>query len=77
MILNVDAGVDYRLRVLKQAQLFKTHLQHEDKLWMYERFSALTQVKRSNTRPIIINNRIVEMLGHTKMYFGVNFQNCA
>ena len=23
--LNVDAGVDYRLRVLKQAQLFKSH----------------------------------------------------
>ncbi|MEK5761246.1 AFG1/ZapE family ATPase, partial [Acinetobacter variabilis] len=29
VVLNVDAGVDYRLRVLKQAQLFKAPLRHE------------------------------------------------
>ncbi len=34
VILNVDAGVDYRLRVLKQAQLFKSPLTHEHNLWM-------------------------------------------
>lgn len=29
VVLNVDAGVDYRLRVLKQAQLFKSPLGNE------------------------------------------------
>ena len=42
VILNVDAGVDYRLRVLKQAQLFKNPLTHEHKNWMAQRFTALT-----------------------------------
>ncbi|MCP5793065.1 AFG1/ZapE family ATPase, partial [Klebsiella pneumoniae] len=35
-VLNVDAGVDYRLRVLKQAQLFKSPLTNEAQSWMAE-----------------------------------------
>ena len=66
VILNVDAGVDYRLRVLKQAQLFKTPLTHENKLWIAQRFSALTQTQTQSQEPIIINNRIVETIGHTE-----------
>ena len=66
VILNVDAGVDYRLRVLKQAQLFKTPLTHENKLWMAKRFSALTQGQTQSQEPIIINKRIVETIGHTE-----------
>jgi len=65
-VLNVDAGVDYRLRVLKQAQLFKTPLTHENKVWMAQRFSALTQTQLQSQEPIIINKRIVETIGHTE-----------
>lgn len=65
VILNVDAGVDYRLRVLKQAQLFKFPLTHDNKNWMAQRFSALTQTQHSD-EPIIINNRIVETVAHTE-----------
>ena len=66
VVLNVDAGVDYRLRVLKQAQLFKSPLTHENKLWMAQRFSALTQTQTVSQEPIIINKRIVETIGHTE-----------
>lgn len=66
VILNVDAGVDYRLRVLKQAQLFKFPLNNEHQHWIAERFSALTQSQTVSKEPIIVNNRIVETLGHTE-----------
>lgn len=66
VVLNVDAGVDYRLRVLKQAQLFKSPLTDENKLWMAKRFSALTASQAISEEPITINNRQVETLGHTE-----------
>lgn len=66
VVLNVDAGVDYRLRVLKQAQLFKHPLTHEHKLWIAQRFTALTQTQTQSQELIIINNRIVETIGHTE-----------
>ena len=66
VILNVDAGVDYRLRVLKQAQLFKSPLTEENDLWIAERFRALTQAQVQSTSAITINQRIVETLGHTE-----------
>jgi cell division protein ZapE len=65
-VLNVDAGVDYRLRVLKQAQLFKSPLTVENKAWIAERFTALTQTQAQSIEPILINNRIVETKGHTE-----------
>ncbi len=65
-VLNVDAGVDYRLRVLKQAQLFKSPLTNEAQSWMAERFSALTHAQAHSQEPIVINNRVVETLGHTE-----------
>ncbi|WP_151987981.1 cell division protein ZapE [Acinetobacter oleivorans] len=65
-VLNVDAGVDYRLRVLKQAQLFKSPLSNEVQSWMAERFSALTHTQALSQEPIVINNRVVETLGHTE-----------
>ncbi|HCL60038.1 MAG TPA: cell division protein ZapE [Acinetobacter sp.] len=66
VILNVDAGVDYRLRVLKQAQLFKYPLTHDNKNWLAHRYTALTQTQTSSQDSIIINNRIVETVAHTE-----------
>ncbi|MCX0330053.1 cell division protein ZapE [Acinetobacter radioresistens] len=66
VVLNVDAGVDYRLRVLKQAQLFEAPLSHEAQQWIAQRFSALTQTQVQSQESIIINNRIVETIGHTE-----------
>lgn len=66
VVLNVDAGVDYRLRVLKQAQLFKSPLGNEAQNWIAERYNALTQTQTNSHEPIVINNRVVETLGHTE-----------
>ena len=65
-VLNVDAGVDYRLRVLKQAQLFKSPLTHDNQNWMAQRFSALTNTQHHSSEPIIINQRVVETIAHTE-----------
>lgn len=65
-VLNVDAGVDYRLRVLKQAQLFKHPLTDDAHAWMNERFQALTHTQMPCNTSIIINSRVVETLGHTE-----------
>ncbi|MCU4357880.1 cell division protein ZapE [Acinetobacter ursingii] len=66
VVLNVDAGVDYRLRVLKQAQLFKYPLTDDAKIWMAQRFKAITQTQGYSDEPITINHRVVETLGHTE-----------
>ena len=66
VVLNVDAGVDYRLRVLKQAQLFKSPLGNEAQSWISERYTALTHTQTNSHEPIVINNRVVETLGHTE-----------
>jgi cell division protein ZapE len=65
-VLNVDAGVDYRLRVLKQAQLFKSPLTQDNQNWMAQRFSALTNTQHHSSEPIIINQRVVETIAHTE-----------
>ncbi|WP_173910460.1 cell division protein ZapE [Acinetobacter sp. Marseille-Q1618] len=66
VVLNVDAGVDYRLRVLKQAQLFKSPLNEANTAWMAERFNALVSSQAVSKDPIMINNRVVQTLGHTE-----------
>ncbi|MFW1858449.1 cell division protein ZapE [Acinetobacter defluvii] len=66
VVLNVDAGVDYRLRVLKQAQLFKSPLNEANSAWMAERFKALVSSQVVFKDPIMINNRVVQTLGHTE-----------
>ena len=66
VILNVDAGVDYRLRVLKQAQLFKHPLNAEHQTWMQQRFDALTQTQSKSSDDITINNRQIKTIAHTE-----------
>ncbi|OTG82489.1 cell division protein ZapE [Acinetobacter sp. ANC 4558] len=66
VVLNVDAGVDYRLRVLKQAQLFKSPLNVEHNEWIAERFKALTQGQNRSAEAITINHRQIETISHTE-----------
>ena len=66
VILNVDAGVDYRLRVLKQAQLFKYPLNADNQVWMQQRFDALTQTQSKSSDDITINNRQISTISHTE-----------
>lgn len=66
VVLNVDAGVDYRLRVLKQAQLFKSPLTEAHHDWLAQRFNALTQTQKVSKQAIMINHRVVETMGHSE-----------
>ncbi|MCH4247424.1 cell division protein ZapE [Acinetobacter populi] len=65
-ILNVDSGVDYRLRLLKQSQLFKSPLNRENEAWIEERFNTLTSTQTVVRESILINHRIVANRAHTE-----------
>ncbi len=62
VILNVDVGVDYRLRVLRQADLYRSPLNAEAQTWLAERFKALTFHHAANTEPLTIQGRVVEVV---------------
>ncbi|GAA5002553.1 cell division protein ZapE [Acinetobacter puyangensis] len=65
-VLNVDSGVDYRLRLLKQSQLFKSPLNRENEAWIEERFNTLTSTQTVVRESILINQRIVANRAHTE-----------
>lgn len=72
-IMNVDAGVDYRLRTLTQAHLWLSPLnddtrQQMDKLWL-----ALAGAKRENATELEINHRPLPTLGMANQTLAVSF----
>ena len=72
-IMNVDAGVDYRLRTLTQAHLWLSPLNAEtthqmDKLWL-----ALAGAKRDNAPELEINHRPLPTLGVENQTLAVSF----
>ncbi|MFP2427236.1 cell division protein ZapE [Enterobacter ludwigii] len=72
-IMNVDAGVDYRLRTLTQAHLWLSSLNDEttqqmDKLWL-----ALAGAKRAHAPELEINHRPLQTLGVENQTLAVSF----
>ena len=72
-IMNVDAGVDYRLRTLTQAHLWLSPLNAEttremDKLWL-----ALAGAKREHASELEINHRPLPTLGVENQTLAVSF----
>ncbi|WBU49823.1 cell division protein ZapE [Kosakonia pseudosacchari] len=72
-VMNVDAGVDYRLRTLTQAHLWLTPLdastaQQMDKLWL-----ALAGAARQNAPELEINHRPLPTLGVENQTLAVSF----
>ncbi|WP_039056765.1 cell division protein ZapE [Enterobacter sp. Bisph1] len=72
-IMNVDAGVDYRLRTLTQAHLWLTPLDTEttskmDKLWL-----ALAGAARKNAPALEVNHRPLPTLGVENQTLAVSF----
>ncbi|MEG5551214.1 cell division protein ZapE [Enterobacter wuhouensis] len=72
-VMNVDAGVDYRLRTLTQAHLWLSPLNAEttaqmDKLWL-----ALAGAKRDNAPALEINHRPLQTLGVENQTLAVSF----
>lgn len=72
-IMNVDAGVDYRLRTLTQAHLWLSPLNADtasemDKLWL-----ALAGAPRDNAPALEINHRPLSTLGVENQTLAVSF----
>jgi cell division protein ZapE len=72
-IMNVDAGVDYRLRTLTQAHLWLSPLNEEtqqqmDKLWL-----ALAGAKRTQSPTLEVNHRPLATLGVENQTLAVSF----
>ncbi|PKA30407.1 cell division protein ZapE [Cedecea lapagei] len=72
-IMNVDAGVDYRLRTLTQAHLWLSPLDEEtrsqmDKLWL-----ALAGANRDTAPELEINHRPLPTLGVENQTLAVSF----
>jgi len=72
-IMNVDAGVDYRLRTLTQAHLWISPLNEEtqqqmDKLWL-----ALAGAERGNAPVLDVNHRALQTLGVVNQTLAVSF----
>ena len=72
-IMNVDAGVDYRLRTLTQAHLWLSPLNAQttremDKLWL-----ALAGTKREHAPTLEINHRPLPTLGVENQTLAVSF----
>ncbi|MDF7759089.1 cell division protein ZapE [Kosakonia cowanii] len=72
-VMNVDAGIDYRLRTLTQAHLWLSPLNEEtsqqmDKLWL-----ALAGAPRSHAPELEVNHRPLATLGVENQTLAVSF----
>jgi cell division protein ZapE len=65
-VLNVDAGVDYRLRVLEQASLYYTPNGPEAEAALRHRFDDLTGGVGKGPGAIVVNEREIAVLDHAE-----------
>lgn len=73
-VMNIDAGIDYRLRVLQQAKLYVSPLTEESQSWLQERFNALSQNQVVHHEPIMINGREIAVIAKTENILYCNFR---
>jgi cell division protein ZapE len=62
-VMNVDAGVDYRLRTLTQAHLWLSPLNEETQQQMDKLWQALAGAKRTHSPVLEVNHRPLATLG--------------
>lgn len=73
-IMNVDAGVDYRLRTLTQAHLWLSPLNNETQQQMDNLWLALAGARRGQQGPVLeINHRPLPTLGMENQTLAVSF----
>ena len=73
-VMNIDAGIDYRLRLLKQAKLYSYPLADDTKGWLSERFDALAGNQVVHTDPIVVAGREIEVIKRTETMLYVDFR---
>ena len=72
-IMNVDAGIDYRLRTLTQAHLWLSPLNEETSRQMDKLWQALAGVARGEPATLEINHRPLATLGAENQTLAVSF----
>ena len=73
-VMNIDAGIDYRLRVLQQAELYKSPLTKENHHWLANRFAELTNGQTISKEPIEINGRSITINARTETILYCEFR---
>lgn len=73
-VMNIDAGVDYRLRLLKQAKLYVSPLSPDTANWLSDRFDALTVGQKILTAPLVINSRDIEVIKRSETVLLASFR---
>lgn len=73
-VMNIDAGTDYRLRLLKQANLYSTPLNDQTKIWLATRFEALTANQAVSSDPITINGHQIAVIKRTQDVLWAEFR---
>lgn len=73
-VMNIDAGIDYRLRLLKQAKLYSSPLTDDTKDWLSERFDTLAGGQTISTSPIVIGGRNIDIIKRTETMLLADFR---
>lgn len=73
-VMNIDAGIDYRLRLLKQAKLYSSPLTDDTKDWLSERFDTLAGGQTISTSPIMIGGRNIDVIKRTEAMLLADFR---
>jgi cell division protein ZapE len=72
-VLNVDAGTDYRLRVLQKAAVYYSPLDAEAQSALQRRFDELTGGVSKGAGTISINEREIRVVDHSEDVLWVSF----
>ncbi len=72
-VMNVDAGIDYRLRTLTSAHLWKFPLNNETHADMERMFQALAGNQREEAPVLEINHRQMATLGVSEGVLAIDF----
>lgn len=73
-VMNIDSGIDYRLRLLQQAELYKSPLTKENSHWLANRFVSLANNQKISKEPITINGREIKINARTKTVLYCDFR---
>ncbi|WP_227429600.1 cell division protein ZapE [Psychrobacter sp. I-STPA6b] len=73
-VMNIDAGIDYRLRVLQQAELYKSPLTKENHHWLANRFAELANSQKIQKEPIEVNGRQITINARTETTLFCDFR---
>lgn len=73
-VMNIDSGIDYRLRVLQQAELYISPLTKENSHWLANRFATLANNQVLDKEPLQINGRSIKINARTETILYCEFR---